>query len=1189
MVPARSGRMSNQDSFIILVLTKFDYKVMKKNQYKFFSVLITHRTYKLLHVMKLTFFLFFVSAFAIMAENTYSQNAKISINKENADIQEILNEIENSTDYLFLYNKKTVNVNRQTTVKASNIPVSQVLDDIFEETDVVYDMVGNHIVLTSHVTNKEIAEVLQQSGVRITGVVIDEFGELVLGANVVEKGTTNGITTDADGKFTLDVKENAVLQISYIGYVPQEMPIGGKRDFTITLLDDLKALEEVVVVGYGTQRKANLTGAVAQVSGAVLESRPITNIAQGLQGVVPNLNINVQSGAPGQSTKFNIRGNATILDNGGAPLVLVNNVQMDPDLINPEDIESISVLKDAASAAIYGARAAYGVILITTKNGRKEQRPQVSFSANGYWQTPAKRIQTINSMEFLTMKDIAYQNGGGGGHYYNPKVYEYAERYFNDPVNNSPVFFDPDIDPNKYQYSGNTDWWDEVYKKSSFSKQYNVNLVGGSERSTYYASVGFNDVDGLAKVGNDMYKKMNANVSVSSDVTNWLNVSAKTIYNFTNERHPSGGVSEANSTAYSGVSDYSGYLKNDLLPIMPVKHPDGNYAGQGNFTNPVAVQELGGNMNQKRNDLWLTGAVKITPLEGLTLNSDYTFNTYNSGMSRHVRRFTDYTAVPGTEQPYPWTKTTSISMKDFEDYYASFNAFAEYEKSFDATHNIKVMAGYNQEYKHTKEFYSARQDLIDNDNPSINLATGEIYTSGKESHWAINGFFMRLNYNYKHKYLFEVNGRYDGSSRFAKGKRYAFFPSFSAAWRISEESFWAPLSDTWNDMKVRASYGSLGNQIVSMTNNFPYLPTYNVNTAMDYMLGGLRPVSVSPSGLVSANFTWETVEQYDFGFDAGFLKNRLMVSFDWYKRNTKDMLTAGQTLPSVLGTSVPNENAADLSTTGFELSLGWNDRLNNGMSYWVKGVLSDYQAEITRFTNPQGLINSGHYVGKKLGEIWGYSSKGLFQSDEEVASSPSQSVIWGGAWKAGDVKYEDLNKDGVITYGENTLDNPGDRKIIGNNTPRYSFGVTGGLEYKGFDFQMMFQGVGKRDYMVGGVHFWGFQDEWDVPVKASLDYWTEDNRGAYFARPNWNNGGNRQNSDRYMQNAAYVRLKNLTLGYSFSPNVIKSIGIQKLRIYVVGENLFTITNLIDSFDPETMDNMTYPISKKYSLGLNVTF
>ncbi|MDR1454264.1 MAG: TonB-dependent receptor [Tannerella sp.] len=1025
----------------------------------------------------------------------------------------------------------------------------------------------------------------QQAKSRISGTVVDRTGEAVIGANIVEKGVKmNGTVTDADGKFSLEVAPGATLTVSYIGYVTQEVAVGNRTSLNITLSEDSKALEEVVVVGYGTQRKVNLTGAVAQVTGEVLENRPIVNLSQGLQGVIPNLNVTLNSGAPGQSTSLNVRGNTSL--NGGSPLVLVDNVQMSADLVNPEDIASISVLKDAASAAIYGARAAYGVILITTKNGRKGQAPRVSLSTSGYWQSPAKTIETVNSMDYLKMKDLAFQGGGGGGHYYNPKVYEYAERYFNDPVNNLPVFFDPDISPNTYQYCGNTDWWDEVYKKASFSQQYNVNVTGGSEKTNYYASLGYNNEAGITKVGDDMFHKVNATLNLSTDVTDWLTVTAKTMYNNTNERHPAGGSSEAGRFYRSG-GDYAGYLNSDIGPLMPARHPDGHYAGQGMYTNPLSVQELGGNMTQKKNDMWLTGAVKITPFKGFTVNADYTYNAYNSGMMRHVRSYPDYNAVPGTEQLYPWTTPNSVSEKSFEVNYNAFNLFAEYEKTLNGAHNLKAIVGYNQEYKYSKDFYAARQDLIDNDKPVLNMATGQMYMGNSETHWGIEGVFMRLNYDYKYRYLLELNGRYDGSSKFASGRRYALFPSVSAAWRISEEAFWQPLKSFWNDMKIRASYGTLGNQVVDNLGNFPYLPTYGINASMGYLLNGVRPVGISPSGLVSAGFTWETVEQIDFGFDATFL-SRLDVSFDWYKRNTRDMLTSGQALPAVLGTSVPNENAADMSTKGFELSVGWNDRLENGLSYQIRGVLSDYQSEITRFANPQGLI-SQHYVGKKLDEIWGYSSKGLFQSEAELAASPSQTKIWGGNWRVGDVKFEDLNNNGEIDYGDNTLSNPGDRKVIGNSTPRFSFGISAGVDFKQFDFQMFWQGIGKRDYMPGGGHFWGFNGEWATPLKPALDYWTEDNPGAYFPRPNWSNSGNWQTSDRYLQDASYIRLKSVMLGYTLNPSLTAKWHIQRLRIYINGENPLLLTKMIDSFDPETINNQTYPITKKYSIGLNITF
>ena len=1028
---------------------------------------------------------------------------------------------------------------------------------------------------------------IQQNGV-CNGVVTDTTGETVIGASVVVKGTTNGTITGLDGDFSLSgVTKGSILVVSFVGYQNTEVKWNG-QPLTIVLKEDTKVLDEVVVVGYGTQKKANLSGAVAAVDGKVLQDRPITNIGQGLQGVVPNLNITMNNGgAPGATSSFNIRGNTSL--NGGSPLVLVDNVQMDANLVNPDDIESISVLKDAASASIYGARAAYGVILITTKKGKKSDKPTVSLSATGYWQSPALTFHNVNSMQYLTMMDEAYQNDGGSGHYFKSQVYQYAEDYFNGKYD-SPVFFDTAYDTYKCGYCGNTDWWDELYK-TSFSQIYTANISGGNDRTTYYASVSMNDQGGILKAGDDKYNKYNANVNISSNITKWLNVSAKIAHTYTDELHPTGGTTAMNSTAYSGLSSYSGMMKGDLSPLMPVKHPDGHYAGQGSYTNPVAIMEQGGNAQYKQNDLWMTGAVKITPIKGLVINADYTWNFYGKSSNQHVQNFYDYTAVPGTENYYPWTNPSSVTVTNNDDYYNAFNAFAEYTFSLKEKHNFKVMVGYNQENKHKKYHYAGRKNLIDSSNPSLNLAYGDMAMNGSETHWSVNGFFARINYDYKGKYLLELNGRYDGSSKFPHGDRYAFFPSASVAWRVSEEKFWEPIRGWFDNFKLRASYGSLGNQALdeSRYGNFPYLATYGINTKYGALLNGTRPVAVSVPGLVSASFTWDTVNQIDFGFDASFFGGRLNTSFDWYRRNTKDMLTAGQALPAVLGTSVPQENAADMKTVGWEVSLEWNDRLSNGFGYHIKGVLSDYQASITKFSNPTKLLGT-HYVGEKLNEIWGYVSNGLFQSDED-AKAADQSYLSGGSWGAGDVKYEDLNNDGKIDIGKNTLDDSGDRKIIGNSTPRYSYGITAGFDYKGFDFEMFWQGIGKRDYWLGGSQFWGFTDEWCTPLTSSLDYWTEDNRDAYFPRLHHYgvNGGNHQVSTRYLQNAAYLRLKNVVLGYTIPRSITEKVKISRLRVFVQGENLLTFTPLIDSYDPETLNNMTYPINKKISVGLNLTF
>lgn len=1055
--------------------------------------------------------------------------------------------------------------------------------------------------------------VSQNTGV-CKGVVKDASGEAIIGASVVLKGTAKGVTTGLGGEFTLTgVREGDVLRISYVGYLPEEVVWNGRDPLSIVLRIDAEALEEVVFIGYGTTRKVNLTGAVAAVDGEVLKNRPITNIGQGLQGVVPNLNISV-SGAPGLGSTFNVRGNTSI--NGGSPLVLVDNVQMDPNLVNPEDIASISVLKDAASAAIYGARAAYGVILITTKSGKKGSKPQISFNANGYWSSPAITVEGVNSIEYLTMRDVAFQNAGGSGSMASPQLWKYAQAYL-DGTYKYTEFFDQSLNESQWQYCGSTDWFNELYR-TSFSQQYNIQMNGGTEKVAYYTSFGFADQKGILAMTDDSYRKYNVNINLSSDVTDWMKVSAKVLHTYSKESHPTG-------SGNAGVGGYGGMLKSDLNPLMPITHShtgrlvreegapainDVNlgivtsgglryveedrtdyYAGQGGYTNPFSVSRLGGTTEKKINDLWITGAVQLTPLDGLVINADYTFNFYNNGEQRVGKNYYEYRAVVGTELYYPWTNPSYVQYSNTEDYYNSLNIFAEYSKTWAKKHNFRAMAGFNQEYKHLKTFYASRNKLISTSVPDLGMATGDDKNmDSEEVHWGTQGYFARLNYDYDSRYLFEFNGRYDGSSRFPKGARFGFFPSFSAAWRASKEKFWSPILGWWNEMKFRASYGSLGNQAVG--SYFPYLSTYGTGT-LGYLLGGAKPQVVTPYGtLASSSLTWETVNQIDFGVDFGFFNNRLTGSFDWYRRDTKNMLTPADELPAVLGASLGSVNNGSMKTEGWELSLGWQDRLTNGFAYRMRFVLSDYMSEITAYNGNKAGKFANYYVGKKIGEIWGLVADGLFQTQEEVDSYLPQTGLQATVYGPGDVKYVDVSGDGKLAWGQETIyDKEGtDKTIIGNSTPRYQFGVTLGVEWKNFDLEVFLQGVGKRDYSIRDNQFWSLNNnQWQTPTKPQLDYWTPENRNAYYPAPNWNKWINRETSTRFIQDASYLRVKNITFGYDVPRRVLRYCGLSKLRLYVTGENLLTFTRLIDGYDPETLNNLTYPITRKVAVGLNLTF
>lgn len=1032
-------------------------------------------------------------------------------------------------------------------------------------------VIGDNLLALASTT-----EIQQQ--IRVSGTVTDaSTGQPMAGVNVQVRGANIGAVSDANGKYALPsaIDPNAVLLFSFIGYVTQEVPVGGKVVVNTGLSPTVTDLEEVIVVGYGTQKKVNLTGAITAVSGTVLQDRPLTNLGQGLQGVVPNLQVTTSNFAPGLGATFNIRGMTSI--NPGSPLFLVDGVVQDPNLLNPDDIDNISILKDAASAAIYGARAAYGVILVTTKTGKKGQRPTLNFTSSSTFTEATNIPKYANSKQYIDYMNMSSINAGGSN-YFDDRLIQNALNYYNDPVNNLPVYFDPAIDlDGKYKYCGNTDWAKELYKTGALH-QINASISGGTDNTKYYFSYGYMKQLGFLKAYDDQYQRHNVNLFVDTEVLKWLSLSGRIKYNYSFEDHPGGGTGNA------GISAYTGELKNDLRPLMPVRHPDGTWAGQGSFTNPFAVGADGGYDQSKINDVWLTGTLGIHPIKDLNLTADISINPYSSNRTLTVRQITEYWAVPGKSNLYPWTNPNSVALWNNNNYYTAINAYLDYSKSFN-NHNLKLLVGYNQEVTTSKAFNAKRENLISNDLPSINIASGTVTASGSGSSWATQGVFVRFNYDYNKKYLLEFNGRYDGSSKFPKSDRFQFYPSFSGGWRISEESFFENLKSIINEAKIRASYGSLGNQ--NVPGNFPYISNYNINTATSYILGGVLPVSIASGSLVSPSFTWEKVNQWNLGADFGFIKNKLTASFDIYERKTIGMLTTGQPLPTVLGTSVPRENAADLKTYGWESTIKWRDKIGD-FSYDLSFNIADAQSEITKFNNPTGSLSS-YYVGQKLNEIWGYEATGLFQSTEEIANHPSQTSIYG-TWNPGDVSYVDLNNDGIVYRGTNTLSDPGDLKVIGNSTQRYQWGGQINASWKGLDIAILLQGIAKCDQWISDGRFFGISSEWDVPMQGSLDSWSTDNTGARLPR-SYIDGehGNRQTSTLYLQNRAYLRLKQASLGYSIPEKWSRKAAISRARIYLTGQNLLTVTKLSKLYDPENLNLMGYPVPKSYSVGINLTF
>lgn len=1127
--------------------------------------------------MRITTFLLLVCILNMHADNVFSQNARVSINQKNVQLEKVLNEIEQQTDYLFIYNNQ-VNVNKKVSLKTKNQPVSVVLKELLADSGITYSVEGNHIVLGK----QNMAATPQQNGT-IKGKVIDTNGDAVIGANIVEKGTSNGTTTDIDGNFSINARSGSTLVITFIGYVKQEVKANPSRRMDIILQEDAETLDEVVVVGYGTMKKADLTGSVATVGSEVIEDRPLTNLGAGLQGAIANLNITSSSGAPGTGTTFNIRGTTNL--SGGGPLILVDGIEMDPNLINPQDVKDVTVLKDAASASIYGARAAFGVILITTKTGFVTQKPVVSLSANYSINVPTVHAEYMNSMEYTQWMNDANMTSNGSN-YFDDITMEHVRNYYNDPVNNSPVFHHPDDSPSKYRYAGNTDWYEALNKKSYPMQQYNISVQGGSETAKYMTSAGMFQQDGISKWTDEDYKRFNVLQHVNYKVNNWLQVGLRATLSMVK-------MNTGPQNKY-GNNSLGATIPGDSRPLMPIYHPDGHFAGycgDGYFTNQAAWLSQGGSAEMRNNNMYATAFAKLNPFEGLEINVDYTYNYYNYSFKNHVREYIDYDADGNPGSIFPHTSPNQVSYTKNESQYDVFNAYATYKKKINKVHALEGMIGFNQENATYKGVGLSRNNLIANDIPFLNLATGDRSTSDYMNQWAIRGAFFRLFYAYDDKYLFQVNGRYDGSSRFPKNDRFAFFPTFSLGWRLSQEKFWKPISHIVNDFKIRGSYGALGNQVLNQGGYaayYPYISTYSTGE-VGYLFNGEKQMGVYSPGLVSDQLTWETVKQWDLGFNFSMLDSRLTGEFDYYVRTTEDMLTKSKTLPSILGVSEPQMNAADLRTKGWELALTWKSTLESGFAYSTTLSLSDYQAEITKYDNPTKNLADSYYEGRKLGEIWGFVTDGLFQSDEEAASW-DQSKVVGYPQYAGDLKFADLDGDGKVTKGENTANNPGDMKVIGNETPRYNFGIRGTAEYKGFDFTLFFQGTMKRDIIPSKTFYLShYTSQWSVPQKMNYDYWREDNRDAFFPRARMNGSAVNENQTRFMLNGAYIRCKQLALGYTIPKFITEKAKISKLRVYFNADNLFEFSGMPDTFDPELATVNAYPFIRSFSFGANLTF
>lgn len=1044
---------------------------------------------------------------------------------------------------------------------------------------------------------------LTQQGKTITvkGKVVDKTGEPVIGANIRVDGTSTGAVTDLDGNFSINVSPSGSLTISYVGMKSQKVSISGRTQLSITLEDESTGLSDVVVVGYGRQKKVNLTGAVSSVDSKALAARPVQNVSQVLQGMVPGLNISTTNGggALDAGMNINVRGTGTIgAGSNSAPLILIDGVEGNINTVAPNDIENISVLKDASSSAIYGSRAAFGVILVTTKSG-KSGKTRVNYNGNVRFSTATQIPQMMDSEMFANYFNRAAANGGQTQPFSNEvlakiKAYKAGS---NDPAiragigkkSNYPKSKDWDQYFNAW---ANTDWFDYFYDKNVPSHEHNLSVSGGTEKVNFYVSGGILNQRGLLSIAKDQFNRFNITGKLSAQLYSWLNLSYTNRWVREDFERP---------TYMTGLFFHNIARR---FPTNPTHTPSGH---------PMEGQEIiqlvdGGRQNSQKDLMSQQLSLTATPLEGLIVKVENNYNITNVNEHWAVNPIYAYN-VDDEPVGISWNGGaigySEVHEGTSKNMFFSGKYYAEYSKEW-GKHDFKVVGGMDVDINRWRNIDGTKKDLISANVPTLNLAASDKPSlRGGYTHWATMGFFARANYAYDSRYLLEFSLRRDGSSRFIGDKTWATFPSFSLGWNISNEKFWAGLKKTVNQLKIRGSWGALGNtNITALHPWFLAQPVTGASSSSgsDWLINGNRQTISNAPGIVSKTLTWERVQSWNLGLDFGMLNNRLQGSFDYFVRDTKDMVGPPPPLTSLLGTARPATNNTDLRSYGWELELRWRDQIKD-FRYGAKLMLSDNIVEVTRYYNPTLNIDN-RYSGRREGDIWGYTTVGIAKSANEMNEHLKKNKpAWGDTWAEGDIMYADLNGDGQVNAGKNTLTDSGDVRVIGNSSPRYSFSFTADASWKGFDFSIMLQGIGKRDIHLGGPYFqganmnrWqaaGFVEHWDFyrpegdPLGANTD--------AYYPRPIMDRNGDKnfRVQTRFLQNAAYLRIKNLQLGYTLPIAFTSKFGVSSLRLYASVDNLATITSLSSIFDPEAIggawgDGKLYPLQRTWSLGLNVS-
>lgn len=1105
---------------------------------------------------------------------TVPLSAQVTVHIDSMPLTEALKKLEEQTGYSFFYSNVLPDKDAVVSVKANNKDIAAVMDQLLDGLAVSYK-INEDKQIALYADEPEVVEQTKPTERTVSGVVYDSDGLPVIGAGVMVKGSLHGTVTDEDGRWTLELEDdNVTLEISSMGYQSQSVAVKGRSDFTVTLTSDTQYLDEVVVVGYGTQKKVNLTGSVSMVTSEDMASRPVSNMSSGLQGLLPGVTVVNASGQPGESgTTIRVRGVGTI---GNAnPLILIDGIEGDLSTINPEDIESVSVLKDAASASIYGARAANGVLLVTTKKmndnpGAAKDNAKVTFGAYAGIQTPTRLPQMCDAIEFMTLDNEARQNVG--------TAIGWLEDSFKKVTDNT--------DPN---YFANTDWLDEVLNSYAPQQNYSLSLNGGIGSSGYMLSYRYFDQKGLTVGSSTGEQRHNVRFKMNTKLIDRLTLSSNISYTSRKVTSPINSLTSGGGAIYNAMR---------IAPNAPVRYTDGTWAYGGGNTNPVAILNDGGRSNVSTEEFSLLEVLKLDILKGWDVTATYNLTSTNG--YKDILKKTITFVNPEDKSVNVYASPNSLKNVDLKNVQQTFIIQSNFDITF-GKHNVSGVAGMSQEWYEARMFEASRTNLSTEFEPTLNLGDPSTMSNNATySSWALRSGFGRVSYNYDERYLLEANIRYDLSSRFHKSVRGGWFPSVSAGWRISEEQFMSFAKSIVDNLKIRGSWGMLGNQYVG-SSDYPYMSVLEAFTSGLSLIGTSASTGYAPSTLANPNLTWEHIKMVNAGVDVALLQNRLTMSFDWFNKDTEGILLK-LNYPAQIGPKPSEQNAGKVNNRGWEFDLNWRDQ--RGEFYYGIGFnISDVKNKIVDLAGNAPDL-SGYQirmVGYPIDAFYGYKAIGLMTPEDFKISDtqnhnyslPKVPVILGNDYQPGDIKYEDISGPDGKPDGRITPEY--DKVVLGSNIPRYTYTVRGDLGWKGIDFSFVIQGVGKCDGYLEGTARHAFQDMAAYPQKVHLERYnvvTNPDPDALYPRLTYNTGFNQNTFSTYwMENASYMRLKNVQIGYTFPEKWMKKARIDNLRVYLSGDNLLTVSDFFYAYDPETPVSKGgyYPQVKTVVLGLNITF